>query len=278
VQWRDESTRPAAALEAHNISLEATGFALPWRKPMPLHGALELPAQGTLAFEGEVDANHARLQLTAKDVALQLAAPYLAQVLEPTLMGQLDGTLGLQWQAQGTGANAGTGTGATAADTAHPAGLRLSAQPLVLQKLALRQGKDTLASVGRIELQGAEANLAQRQITLQRLAIAEPQLTVARDAQGHWMFERWLRGGAQAVGADAQPPAKTADQGAEPAAEKPLGRQRPPRLRRRPSPGVCNWASWRSAAVPSITATRRRTPPCGPWRCACRRCKSRRAR
>ncbi|MFZ5487311.1 MAG: DUF748 domain-containing protein [Pseudomonadota bacterium] len=214
VQWRDESTRPAAALEAHNISLEATGFALPWRKPMPLHGALELPAQGTLAFEGEADANHARLQLTAKDAALQLAAPYLAQVLEPTLSGQLSGTLGLQWQAPGAG------TGAAVADAAHSAGLRLSAQPLVLQKLALRQGKDTLASVGRIELQGAQADLAQRQITLQRLAIAEPQLTVARDAQGHWMFERWLRGGAQAVGADAQPPAKTADQGAEPAAEK----------------------------------------------------------
>lgn len=96
----------------------------------------------------------------------------------------------------------------------------MSAQPLVLQKLVLRQGKDTLASVGRIELQGAEADLAQRQITLQRLAIAEPQLAVAREPQGRWMFERWLRGGAQAAGADAQSPAKAAAQAAEPAAEK----------------------------------------------------------
>ncbi|RCX11077.1 uncharacterized protein involved in outer membrane biogenesis [Extensimonas vulgaris] len=217
VQWRDASTRPAAALEAHNISLEATGFALPWRKPMPLHGALELPAQGTLAFEGEASANSAKLQVKAKDVALQLAAPYLAQLLEPTLTGQLSGTLGLQWQAPGT----------DAANAAHP-GLRLSAQPLVLQKLALRQGKDTLASVGKVELQNAVADLAQRQITLQRLAIAEPQLAVARDAQGHWMFERWLRGGVQMAGADAQPPAKAADQAAKKAAGKAKSAQTTP--------------------------------------------------
>ena len=72
---------------------------LPCPHPADAQGVRE----GNLAFEGklafEATTQNARVQITTEALALQLAAPYVAQHLEPTVAGQLTGTLGVQWQA-----------------------------------------------------------------------------------------------------------------------------------------------------------------------------------
>ena len=184
LRWDDQTTRPAAALQASGVTLDATGIALPFArenaKPVTFKGALEL--QGSvLSFTGEATDQKAQVNATLNALALQLAAPYLAQALEPTVTGQLTGDVGVLWQAPPPQApQAATG-------------ITLQAGTLALEQLAVRQGKTTLASLGKLDIAGAEVPLDARTATLERLALSQPQLAVDRGADGRWMFERWLK-------------------------------------------------------------------------------------
>lgn len=201
LRWADATTRPAAALQATEFALEAADIALPFAKdnakPFTFKGGLNLHGS-TLSFTGEATDQKAQVNTTLNALALQLAAPYLAQTLEPTVTGQLSGDVGVLWQAP-----------TAAAAQAGATGVTLKAGPLALEQLAVKQGKTTLASLGKLEIAGAEVPLDARSATLERLAISQPQLAVERGADGRWMFERWLKvppaaqGGTTATGATA---------------------------------------------------------------------------
>ncbi|MBW8463299.1 DUF748 domain-containing protein [Acidovorax sp.] len=210
LRWTDATTRPAAALQATEFALEAADIALPFAKdnakPVTFKGGLNLQGS-TLSFTGEATDQKAQVNTTLNALALQLAAPYLAQSLEPTVTGQLTGDVGVLWQAP-----------TAAAAQAGATGVTVKAGPLALEQLAVKQGKTTLASLGKLEIAGAEVPLDARTATLERLAISQPQLAVERGADGRWMFERWLKappaaqGGTTATGAaaDAAPASNAA--------------------------------------------------------------------
>lgn len=185
LRWADATMRPAAALQATEFALDAADIALPFAKdnakPFTFKGGLHLQGS-TLSFTGEATDQKAQVNTTLNALALQLAAPYLAQTLEPTVTGQLSGDVGVLWQAP-----------TAAAAQAGATGVTLKAGPLALEQLAVKQGKTTLASLGKLEIAGAEVPLDARSATLERLAISQPQLAVERGADGRWMFERWLK-------------------------------------------------------------------------------------
>ena len=192
LRWADQTTRPAAALQATEVTLDAADVALPFDKPFTFKGGLQLQGS-TLGFTGEATDQKAQVNVTLNALALQLAAPYLAQALEPTVTGQLTGDVGVQWQAPSPQAGQAGATGVT-----------LTAGPLALEQLAVKQGKTLLASLGKLELAGVQVPLDARTATLERLALTQPQATVERGADGRWMFERWLKA-APAAAADAAP-------------------------------------------------------------------------
>ncbi len=214
VHWADQTTQPAAALQARSLGLELTGLALPLQKPVAFKGALVLPdanatnaavpptrqtgkakagaakvvaakadtpatPEGKLTFEGEATTQKAQVQITTEALTLQLAAPYVAQYLEPTVAGQLTGTLGVQWQAPPADKNA--------------TGLTVTAGPLALDQLALRQGNTPLASLSKLEVKGLQVPLDERIVTLESLSLNAPKLAVERGSNGRWMFERWAK-------------------------------------------------------------------------------------
>lgn len=186
VHWADQTTQPAAALQARSLGLELTGLALPLQKPVAFKGDFVLPAvaaqgvpEGKLAFEGEATTQNARVQITTEALALQLAAPYVAQHLEPTVAGQLTGTLGVQWQAPPADKNA--------------TGLTVTAGPLALEQLALRQNGKSLVSLGKLEVKGLQVPVDKRTVSLESLALNTPKLAVERGSDGRWMFERWTK-------------------------------------------------------------------------------------
>ncbi len=199
LRWADATTRPAAALQATDITLDAADVALPFAKdnakPFSFKGGLNLQGS-TLSFTGEATDQKAQVNATLNALALQLAAPYLAQTLEPTVTGQLSGDVGLLWQAR-------TPQAAQAGVT----GVTLKAGPLALEQLAVKQGKTTLASLGKLDIAGAEVPLDARTANLERLAISQPQLAVERGADGRWMFERWLKAAPAAQGSATTDPA-----------------------------------------------------------------------
>ena len=57
-----------------------------------------------------------------------------------------------------------------------------------------------LASVAQVELQQVQVDLASREVTVGRLGVQAPRARLARDADGRWMYQDWLR----------QPPASSA--------------------------------------------------------------------
>lgn len=186
VHWADQTTQPAAALQARSLGLELTNLALPLQKPVAFKGDFVLPAvaaqgapEGKLAFEGDATTQNAQVQITTEALALQLAAPYVAQYLEPTVAGQLTGTLGVQWQAPPADKNA--------------TGLTVTAGPLALDQLALRQGNTPLVSLSKLEVKGLQVPLDERTVTLESLSLNTPKLAVERGSDGRWMFERWTK-------------------------------------------------------------------------------------
>ena len=190
VHWADQTTQPAAALQARGLGLELTNLALPLQKPVAFKGDFVLPAvaaqgapEGKLAFEGDATTQKAQVQITTEALALQLAAPYVAQYLEPTVAGQLTGTLGVQWQAPPADKNA--------------TGLTVTAGPLALEQLALRQNGKSLVSLGKLEVKGLQVPVDKRTVSLESLALNTPTLAVERGSDGRWMFERWAKVQAQ---------------------------------------------------------------------------------
>ncbi|ART54118.1 hypothetical protein CBP36_16835 [Acidovorax carolinensis] len=181
LRWSDQSTQPAAALQATDLTLDVADVAYPFKAPLTFTGALGVQGS-TLSFKGQATDRAAEVNLSAHGLALQLAAPYLAQTLEPALTGQISGEMAVQWQAPaGDAAKAGA------------TGITLGAGPLALEQLALQQGKTTLASVGKLALDGLKLNLDTRTVDIERLGITQPKATVERAADGRWMAERWLK-------------------------------------------------------------------------------------
>ena len=126
------------------------------------------------------------MQTEVASLPLSLAAPYLAQSLEPTLDGKLSGQIEVAW--------------------AKP-DLKFKARSVVAEGLALTQAKTALASVGRFEIVDAEADMTKHTLAIASFTATSPKVRVERDNEKRWMFERWLKappGGSQSGTADAK--------------------------------------------------------------------------
>ncbi|MCU4118760.1 DUF748 domain-containing protein [Variovorax sp. N23] len=200
VGWRDATTAPAAAVDMTELAVEANGIAWPMDKPARFTGSTRVGGAG-LKFQGEATDKVASVQTELDALPLSLAAPYLAQSLEPTLDGKLSGQIDVAWNAPD---------------------LRFKARRLAADGLALTQGKTALASVGRFELVDAEVDMTQHTLAIASFTATSPKVRIERDNEKHWMFERWLKApsGAsdQAVAKAAAP--KSAEAAASAAAGK----------------------------------------------------------
>ncbi len=223
VRWRDQTTQPTAQLALRDLALDATEIAWPLLKPLSFKGAvaLDMPAvatpapvkgarpmlqkaapvahakrqvapepvasQGRVAFSGTATEVLATVQVSASAVPLALAAPYTAAVLRPQVRGQLDGELALQWQ---------------------PTGLQVNASRLALSDVALADGPgQPLATLRQGVLTDTAVDLARQDVRIGKLQLARPQASVSREADGRWMFERWLVSATTATAPATAPPA-----------------------------------------------------------------------
>ena len=199
---------PAARMALENIELAASQLAWPLKEPLSFKGAARLapgaPAaegQGapTLAFDGTASLRGAEVKARVDAVPLALGAPYLAGVLAPRLDGRLDAQLALHW--------------APPEAAGQPPRLTLNAERLALGQLALTDpaattaapraarprgrgappADDRLAAVELLELQQLRLDWPARAVRVGRIGLRAPRVRVAREADGRWMAERWLR-------------------------------------------------------------------------------------
>ena len=181
IGWHDETTQPTAVIEAKQLDVEVTGVTWPTDKPASLKGSATV-AGASLKFNGEATDKIAKLQAELDGLPLSLAAPYLAQSLEPTLDGKLSGALEVAWNRPD---------------------LKIKAQRIALDALALSQGMTSLASVGRFELVDAEVDMTRHTLAIGSVSANNPKVLVERGSDKRWMFERWFKAPAGAAAPDA---------------------------------------------------------------------------
>ena len=217
VDWIDDTTAvgkgPSARLGLRDLSLDATGITLPFGVPgvqaIPFRGSAAIeagkgpgstsPGAGTttaagLTFSGSALDTAASMTATVSALPLSLAAPYVAQFLEPTLAGTLNAAVGVNW-------TLGANLPAIQKEKGSRYELKLRVDRLNLDKLALNQGKAALASVQAIELQDAQIDPVAQSVVLGKLVVTNPKAKIERDSGGRWMVELWLKGGAPTANA-----------------------------------------------------------------------------
>ncbi|MEJ1164093.1 DUF748 domain-containing protein [Variovorax sp. CCNWLW186] len=182
IGWRDETVKPAALVDLSALGLDVTGVTWPMEKPAQFNGSTAV-AGATLKFKGNATDKAADVQTEVEALPLSLAAPYLAQSLEPTLDGKLSGQIDIAW--------------------AQP-DLKFKARRLAADGLALTQAKTALASVGRFELVDAEVDMTKHTLNVASFTASNPKVHIERDSEKRWMFERWLKTPAGGAAAEAK--------------------------------------------------------------------------
>lgn len=200
IGWRDETVNPAAAVDVTDLGVDVTGVTWPMEKPAEFNGSTAI-AGASLKFKGNATDKVADVQTEVDALPLSLAAPYLAQSLEPTLDGKLSGQIDIAW--------------------AQP-DLKFKARRLSADGLALTQAKTALASVGRFELVDAEVDMTKHTLNVASFTATNPKVRVERDSEKRWMFERWLKtpagGGAKEAEAKVAAPKPAAAETPQPGA------------------------------------------------------------
>jgi len=171
IGWRDETVSPAAAVDLTDLGIDVASVTWPMEKPARFNGSTAV-AGASLKFQGSATDKVADVQTEVDALPLSLAAPYLAQSLEPTLDGKLSGQIDIAW--------------------AQPE-LKFKARRLAADGLALTQAKTALASVGRFELVDAEVDMTRHTLNIASFTATNPKVRVERDNEKRWMFERWLK-------------------------------------------------------------------------------------
>ncbi len=185
VAWADASTTPKADLMLRDVVLDASALALPFAQSMPFSGSAALDGKqpASFAFSGSATDQAASVTLTVSALPLTAAAPYLAQQMTPSLAGSVTGEFGLAWKAQQLTQAAGK-----------QQDIQLAIRSLVLDKLALTQGKAQLASIQKLELLNSQVDVGRQSVNLGKLSIVQPKAGVERGEDGRWMFEQWMKG------------------------------------------------------------------------------------
>ena len=191
VHWSDAAVTPQARVAAQRVSLDVSGIRWPMEQAAVFQGSMVLadnagqpagtkvagPSAATaLTFSGAGTDREATVKASLTDLPLSLAAPYVAQYLNPALQGRVRSDVELSWRSPD---------------------LTVVLPSLVLSEMALvaRGGPDGggLPSVKQISVTQSTIDVAKRSAVIGKLVVDQPRITLARARDKRWMFEDWLK-------------------------------------------------------------------------------------
>lgn len=199
LRWSDASTQPRAEVALRGMAVQASAITWPFAQPLEFNASAQVDGGGTgtapaeLKLTGTATDQEANVDATLGGLPLALAAPYLANTLEPRLSGELGADLQVHWQASGP--------------------LKVTAKQLTLDRLALGEipakGKvpaASLFSLRQLQVSQAVVDVPAQRVQIGKLLLTEPRTKVERNTEGKWMVEQWLKAPAAAAApADTQP-------------------------------------------------------------------------
>jgi uncharacterized protein involved in outer membrane biogenesis len=212
LRWRDHSTSQPAQLDLHALDVSASALHWPLTRSVPFEGHTQLD-RAALSFKGQASERAAELSAQLSAAPLSLAAPYLADRIRPSLNGVLTLDLLLNWAA------------ARSAQSPMQWVLRLPRLTLDQLELADATVKPTktskaqrLASIQQLQLTDAALDLGSQSVQLGTVQIRQAKTALARQTDGRWMFEDWLKAPAASASASASTTPPAASPAAQPSA------------------------------------------------------------
>ncbi len=193
VAWTDDSLQPQARVALTHLELKAQAMHWPLTAtPFTFEGSANLPLPGKparLRVKGEGAQSTTTVHASVGELDLGLVAPHVAQFLLPGVVGVLDAEVDLRVQGDA---------------------LQVAVPRLTVRDFALKGPKGWTAAVAAtatnaeraanempsfklLEVADAQFDMAARTGTVGKLGLRSPNATVHRDAQGQWMFQRWLK-------------------------------------------------------------------------------------
>jgi uncharacterized protein involved in outer membrane biogenesis len=185
LRWTDFSTQPMTQIQLAQLALQIDQLKWPLLQPadpeVRLHGSLQLVGNGParVSFEGQARYQDAQVRLAINQLSLALFGPYLAPYLVPQPAGVIDAGVALSW---------------------NDAGLQASLEQFRARDIALLQAPDQPANektgqllVKSLDVDNAQLDLDKRIFRVGKLRLTRPSLELERNAEGQWMFQRWLR-------------------------------------------------------------------------------------
>lgn len=189
VHWRDEGAGAAVAqLTMAPLAVQIKSVTWPMNEPLQLLATTGLNEGGKaqpeklaqLKVEGEATVKSGKLQLTLEQLPLQWVRPYIEGHFKPELSAMLNSGAELSWD---------------------EAGIKARVAEVTADGVQVKD-KQAPINVEQIKLSGVDVDLAARQVLVDGITVQKPRLAAQRDAQGRWMYERWLpaaSGGGRAV-------------------------------------------------------------------------------
>lgn len=224
VLWNDAAVKPVAALALDQVDFRAGPLAYPFAAgatlPVSLKATLATqtpgsPALARLGVDGQVSDQTAALDLKLSELSLEAFAPYIADVVRAKLSGRLSAAGELKWAAGGAPsavavAASGAASGTEPAAATQPT-LLLSGGEVVLDDLRVSDERKlpTLA-LKQIALRELEVDATARKVLLGSVKFDQPAVAVARNREGQWNVQRWMKTQADAAQPVAASPAKAA--------------------------------------------------------------------
>lgn len=202
--WNDAAVTPAAALQLDALTLTGEKIAWPAREPVPLalQATLRTPAAageaGRLTVEARASDREASGTLMLDTLVLEALEPYVAQALQPRLLGRASASGSFAWSAD---------------PQAPKASVVLDSVTLDAPRLVSGSGRAAREEVAlrQLTLADARIDVLARQVELGRVTLAQPQVAAVRDGQGRWNLASLAREAAGAGAAAPAPAEKTPD-------------------------------------------------------------------
>lgn len=180
IVWSDAAVQPAAALQIEALRLTGEKIAWPVREPVPLtltatlreQSAAAAPA-GQLKLEARASEREASGTFAIDGLAFEALAPYVAQALQPRLLGRASATGRFAWNAD---------------PNSPKTELQLDALTLEAPKLVSGSGRSAREEIAlkQLTLADLRVDLLARQVELGRAVLGQPTVAVLRDGQGRW--------------------------------------------------------------------------------------------
>ena len=205
IVWNDASTKPAAALEFNDLTLDAKQLHWPGTTPasFTLAANVATPAASAasaarIAFDGHAGPQDADVAITLSDLSLQALAPYLAQSLVPRIDGRLAAKGSVTWSGK-----------------ADAPALRIALASATLDTLRVQPpGAAPAASWEQFAVADLQVDVPARSVTIAEVKLGKPSVQVTRGPDGKIDAASWMR--ASPPGASAPAPPAAASQASPP--------------------------------------------------------------